>query len=254
MEHNAHLAHFFRYLWEDAGLLIVLGDGEKLVEGYQTYNAQYGIASATGERLKAVKHLMTAAGLAAVSLSERESWGWSLNLPNPEYGLFCASEPEGMLSVRVVDSRNTQGRAVVQRQKAGEDLTQSHYTLETDDPIEAVQRYFEESAQEALRIGVLADGRGALVKALPGGRFGEVANLSKDEMVKLCYQLAAQDGKLKKLDEVLQFYMCRCNEEMILNMITGLPKAERDTLWDEHGALTAECPRCARAFTVRKQG
>ena len=59
------------------------------------------IKLALTEKNNAELNLMfAAAGLVAVSLPERESWGWSLSLQGSSAGLFCAIEPEGMISGR----------------------------------------------------------------------------------------------------------------------------------------------------------
>ena len=63
----------------------------------------------------------------------------------------------------------------------------------------------------------------------------------------------AENEALKQLEEVLLFYTCRCSEEMILKMITGLPQDRRKELWQDLDHLAADCPRCARRFTVRRR-
>lgn len=253
MDAHAHLAHFYRYLWEDADLLIVIGDGSKIVQGMRAYHARYTIAPPDAVTEAELGRLFVSAGLAAVSLAERESWGWSLNTPEVGRGFFCAVEPEGMVCGQPVDGAGG-SVALVQRQKTGEALTQSHFPITATDPVQAVQGYFDESAQELVRVGVLPDLRGALVKALPGGRFSEVSPpLALDDMVERCFRMAGEDGRLKPLGEVLLFYMCRCTEEMILNMLLGLPRDQRDGLWDEQGRLSAECPRCGRSYTITRQ-
>ena len=158
-----------------------------------------------------MRRLLAGAGLAAVSLPERESWGWTLSLPGTSTGLFCAVEPEGMACVSLRQSASEYNAAIVQRQKEKSPLTQSHYTLSSADPVKAVEQYFEYSAQMLVRVAVLDDGRGAFVQPMPGHDFGPLDGLSDTELVERCFALA-EDEQAKLLDEVVLFYGCRCSD------------------------------------------
>ena len=104
MDCTVHLAHFYRYLWEETKLIIVSGDGAKLAAGHEAYEAHYGISSVQEDQSAILHRLFSAAGLAAVSLADRESWGWSIALPHSTIGMFCAVEPEGMICGSILES------------------------------------------------------------------------------------------------------------------------------------------------------
>jgi redox-regulated HSP33 family molecular chaperone len=38
----------------------------------------------------------------------------------------------------------------------------------------------------------------------------------------------------------------------VLNMITGLPEADRRALWGDQASLTVECPRCGRSYEITR--
>jgi len=196
--------------------------------------------------------MFAAAGLVAVSLPERESWGWSLSIPGSPVGLFCAIEPEGMMSGRIIQTEKDNNNAVVQRQKPGSEVTQSSFSLKSSSPIKAAEQYFEESEQNLVRIAVNEKGDGVLIHALPGGNFEKINSLSDDDLIALCIYMS-KNNEIKKLEEVLLFYECRCNDEMILNMITSLPEKQRKDLWAGQEKLEIECPRCSRNFTLHKR-
>jgi len=246
-----HLSHYCRYLWRGPELIVIAGGAASLWQGYQDYCTKHRIAHSDPAGSTALQRLLAAAGLAAISLPERESWGWTLALPGSSLGLFCATEPEGMACACLRQSAPEADTAVVQRQKEGSPLTQSHYTLRCSDPVRAVEQYFEESAQMLVRLAVLDDGRGAFVQPMPGHGFGPLDGLADAELVEQCSALGEREN-VKLLDEVVLFYGCRCTEEMIVNMITALPSQQRAELWQDAFSLTINCPRCGRAYTVTR--
>jgi len=246
-----HVSHYYRYLWQGPELIVIVGDAARLWQGRSDYCEKQRIAAADPAAERAVRNLLAAAGLAAVSLPERESWGWTLALPGTGIGLFCALEPEGMACACVRTSASGADAAVVQRQKERSPLTQSHYTLRSDDSVRAVEQYFEEAAQVLVRLAVGDDGRGAFVQPMPGHGFGPVDGLDDSALVERCFALHGRD-EVKLLDEVVLFYGCRCSDAMILNMVTSLPEHQRAGLWQDATSLTVNCPRCGRAYTLTR--
>ncbi len=103
-----------------------------------------------------------------------------------------------------------------------------------------------------MRIAVNQKGDGVLIHALPEGNFEKINSLSDDDLIALCIRMS-QNDEIKKLEEVLLFYECRCNDEMLLNMITVLPEKQRKELWAGQEKLKIECPRCSRNFTLHKR-
>ena len=95
-------------------------------------------------------------------------------------------------------------------------------------------------------------GKGVLVCPLPDGRFDVIDGLENQELISRCFAMGSA-GEMKQLEEVLIFYECRCNEEVILSMITGLPQQQRKELWKDADEVHVVCPRCGRSFTVRRQ-
>lgn len=246
-----HLSHYCRYLWQGPELIVITGTAAPVWQGYRDYCSRYTVSPAEPSGRAAVQRLIAAAGLAAVALPERESWGWTLALPGSSLGLFCAVEPEGMLCACLRRSEPEADTAVMQRQKEGSPLTQSHYTLRSDDPLRAVEQYFEESAQMLVRLAVLGDGRGVFVQPMPGHGFGPLDGLGDSGLVERCCALPERED-VKLLDEVVLFYGCRCSDDMIVNMIASLPAQQRAELWHDSSSLTINCPRCGRAYTINK--
>jgi hypothetical protein len=251
MEFPEHLAHYNRYLWKSPNLIVVTGEAGKIWKGRTAYHASHAVTAEAAGPAVLLNRLFAAAGLAAVSLAPRESWGWSVSMPGMDDGLFCGVEPEGMICGRVLGHKKTQGLCVVQRQGEKSPLTQSHVTLLTQDPVEAVERFFEEAEQTLIRIAVDDAGRGTLLRPMPGGTFEAVNGLSDDQIIKRIYDLA-DDGSMQHLEEVLLFYECPCSPEKIHAMITSLPADQSEQLWGDLKQLEIACPRCGRYYEISK--
>jgi len=252
MKTNIHLAHYFRYHWEQPNLIVVTGEAEEIWKGYSAYRKRYGITDTEPEGAKMLQRLFAAAGLAAVSLPEPEWWGWSVTFPQNSTGLFCGIEPEGMVCGRVLESEPSRNLVVVQRKGKGSPMTQSHFSLLSHDPVEAVERYFEAAEQTLIRIAVDNKGRGALLRPMPGGTFDDISGLSDDDLIARCFGLAA-DGAIKRLDEFLLFYECPCDLKQIRKMIMKLPERQLTELWGDLDSLEVSCPRCGRRYTLKRE-
>ena len=251
MTPKLHLGKYFRYLWEEKDLLVVEGRFAEVAVSRQLYEAQYPIADRPGEADRVLVPLMGAAALAAVSLADRESWGWTITFEDDPLGYFVGVEPEGMICGSARAAESEKRSAYVQRQQPKGKMTQSYFEPVSSDPVAAVARYFDQTVQVKTRIAVTDDASGVLVQALPGGRFEAVADLDSPALVAMCRELISADA-LKPVGEVLIFYDCRCNDEMILNMITSLPEAQRREVWGEETHLDVECPRCGRRYEIQR--
>ncbi len=253
MEFPEHLAPYNRYLWSPWNLIVVTGEAEKLWRGREEYAARHSITRDAAEPAALVSRLLAAAGLAAVSLAEREFWGWSVSLPGRGDGLFCGAEPEGMLCGRwLAASTRAGGLCVVQRQAEKLPLAQSHVTIITQDPVEAVERYFEVAEQTLIRIAVDGGGRCALLRPLPGGVFDAVNGLSDAALIETVFS-SAGSGRMKLLEEVVLFYGCPCSREKIEAMVRALPADQQHELWGDLARLEITCPRCGRLHTFSRR-
>jgi len=246
------IAHFKRYLWAEPQLTVVVGSGEALERGWMDYVQEHSVDEDAPEAAPQIPRLIVGAALALVSSPTRESWGWTLTLKDEPYGFFCGAEPEGMLcaSTRKADAANA--AMSLQRQVTPQSiLRQSNYTPQQSDPLSAIEDYFRFAEQIVTRMGCDARGRAALFQSLPGGDFSQIRPLSEDELVELAWSLESA-GALKRLDEMILFYACRCNDEAILNMLTSLPDESRKELWGDEKKLKIDCPRCSRTYVVER--
>ncbi len=251
MKTDMHLAHYFRYHWEKPDLIIVTGEAAEIWKGYDTYCKRYNIQEPEAQEKSMLMRLFAGAGLAAVSLPEQEWWGWSVTFPNLTTGLFCGVEPEGMMSGIIIKTDKDKNLVAVQRQAKSSPPTQSRFSLLTHDPVEAVERYFEESEQTLIRIAVDSRGRGALLRPLPGGNFDDIEGFTDEELINRCFELA-ENEEIKLLEEKLLFYECPCDMQRIVKMLDNLKEDQRDYLWQGNEHLEVSCPRCGRIYTVKR--
>ncbi len=249
MDEKLHLSLYGRHLWEERGALVVRGDFTEALVSRDLYQRRFGIAPTKDAFAEPLDRALAAAGLAALSLAERESWGWTLSMPGSEAGLFVAVEPEGMICGRARRAEKRGAAAVVQRQRPGREPEQSLYDPPDADPVRAVEEYFRSSAQIPTRIAQPDRGPGALLQALPRGSIEDLAGLEDAELLeRIDAELEA--GRLRRLEEVVLFYECRCDEEMLRGSLEALSARERSDLWNEREQIEAECPRCGRIYRI----
>ena len=252
MPPHLHLGKYYRYLWEDTQLLAVIGYFPEVLVSKRLYEERHNIRTTRPDALPTLHRLMGATTLAAVSLSERESWGWTVTLPGMDVGFFCGVEPEGIVSAQIRTAPSARQTVYVQRRKGAAPMTQSVFEPLSDDPVAAVKRYFDQAVQLETRIVLDGENSGVLVQPLPGGQFSTVKDLEDGKLIELFRQMASR-GELEPVGEVVLFYECRCNDQMILDMITTLPQADREAVWGDETSLTIECPRCGREYTLERK-
>jgi len=248
-----HVALFRRDLWKERSLLVITGCFEEVLIGKRLYEQRHRISARDGEPALVLNRLMAGAGLAALSLSERETWGWTMTLRGRTCGHFCGVEPEGMICGVSGDAPADRAAAYVQRRKLAGPLVESRYEPEGRDPIAAVIAYFTQVEQTDTLLAVDDAWNCALVQAMPGGNVSDLATLPPGSLIERCRELSTAKSGLMRLNEVLLFYECRCDEEMILNMVTSLPGDQRAQLWEDQDHLLVECPRCGREFSIARR-
>jgi hypothetical protein len=242
-----NLAKYKRYLLEETNLLVVQGSIAPVIKGMEIYNSRHRIAPAPRAYTDSIRELLAATALSAVSLSERESWGWSITFKGTSAGFFVGIEPEGMICIKALEADIEKSSALIQRQKAGLPMTQSHIKPKDQSPCAAVEQYFAEAAQTNTRIAIKEDGTGILVQSLPGGNFDAVKDLKIDKIFDFIAK-ANLLGRVKELGEVLMFYECQCSESMISKMIGNMTEIDRRELFKDRQQLEIECPRCGRKY------
>ena len=243
-----------KWLWESRDVLVVVGTFTQLLQEHEAYQERHGIPPEQKPRASAdLERLLIGVALAHSVGQEGESLGWSLKLPGSDYGLFAATEPEGMTCGRVIRTGSPAKKpiVVVQTARAYSPTTQSSVTPSSGDPIEGIEDYFSDAKQIATRILIDESAqRGLLLQALPGGKFADLELMPADEVFRTI-DAALEAKEMTRLNETVMFYACRCNDEMILNVFMSLPAAQRTELTDETGSVSIECPRCGRSYTIK---
>ena len=243
-----------KWLWESRDVLVITGTFTQLLQEHEAYQEQHGIPAEQQPKAAAdLDRLLIGVALAHSVAQEGESLGWSLKLPGSGFGLFAATEPEGMTCGRVIRTGSPAKTpvVVVQTARAYSPTTQSSVTPSSGDPVQGIEDYFSDARQTATRI--LIDDRtqrGLLLQALPGGRFADLELMTADEVF-AAVDAALEAGEMTRLNETVMFYACRCNDEMILNVFTSLPAAQRAELTDKTGGVQIECPRCGRRYNIK---
>jgi hypothetical protein len=246
-EMKLHLAKYMKYMDQKKNVLVVIGNLEEILVSQQLYEEHHHIPSDNGDTLN---RLLNACALSATSLSDKESWGWTLTLPGSDQGYFVGMEPEGMICARKKAAAPEMAKAYLQRQTRNGPLMQSHFEPATNCPVQTIAQYFNEVVQTETRV-MVRDNTGILVQALPDAQFSAVKALSEDQLFDM-YMEMQQKEELKPMEEYLVFYECRCDEEMIYKMVENLPQHQKDTLFEDLPVVEIECPRCGRQYTASR--
>ncbi|MBN2526443.1 MAG: Hsp33 family molecular chaperone HslO [Deltaproteobacteria bacterium] len=246
-EMKLHLARYMKYLDEGRNVLVITGNVDEILISRHLYEQRHGINSADGDTQQ---RLLNVCALAATSLSDRESWGWTLTLNGSDEGYFVGMEPEGMICTRQKPADPNMNRVYLQRQKNDGPLMQSHFEPKTDCPVKTIEQYFNEVVQTQTRVAVHGK-TGVLVQALPNADFSALEEMDDKRVVQLFTQKEA-NGELKQLQEFLVFYECRCDEEMIYKMVDQLPDVQKNELFADQNTIEVECPRCGRNYTATR--
>jgi hypothetical protein len=246
-----NLAKYRRYLLKGTNLLVVRGGIAPVISGMHVYNSRHNIAPPQEDLKSLINELLASTALCAVSLADRESWGWSLSFKGMKAGFFAGIEPEGMICLRILGADGERASCLIQRQKAGLPLTQSFIKPRTQSPRDAVEQYFSEVDQTKTRMVIREDGEGVLVHSFPGGNFNAVKELNADELFAFI-DSSIEKGDAKDAGEVFIFYECRCSEEMISRMVENMNESDRRDLFGDLQRLEIECPRCGRQYTVTR--
>ena len=244
-----------KYLWESRDVLVVTGTFAPLLQEHEAYLDTHHIeAEKDPGASRDLERLIIGVALAHSVSQEGESIGWSLKLPGSAYGLFAATEPEGMTCGRVVwqSSPAKEPVVVVQTARPYSPMTQSSVTPSSNDPVQGIEDYFSDAKQTATRL-LIDDStqRGLLLQALPGGKFADLEMMDPTEVF-TAVDAALKQEDMTRMTETVMFYACRCNDEMILNVFMGLSQEQREDLTDEDGSVSIECPRCGRRYTIKK--
>lgn len=240
-----HLAKYRKYLYEAQNVLVVFGNIEEILVSQSLYETRHHIQSVTS---KDRNKLLNACALAAASLSDRESWGWTLTLPGSEEGFFVGIEPEGMICTRIKPAAADKKKVFLQRQKNDGPLMQSHFEPESNCPAKTIEQYFRQVVQTQTKIAV-NDCDGVLVQALPNADFDSIASMADEDVISFFHQ-KRDKNELKPLVEFLVFYECRCDEKMIKDMIETLSTTEQSSIFESDHSVEIECPRCGRTYTI----
>jgi molecular chaperone Hsp33 len=63
----------------------------------------------------------------------------------------------------------------------------------------------------------------------------------------LLFRLFHEEG-VRIFDKKYFRHECRCSQERIKDMLSGMPKAELEALKDESGTITVTCQFCGKAY------
>lgn len=186
--------------------------------------------------------------LTARPWAETIAWTANLRAPRVNYFVTGGSNAENITGrlftedVREPDQNLLYSQTLVPGQKPS--TTTIH--VESSDPVEWIEHYYEQSEQRPARCFRLEDENYVLIAAQPGYDEEWFNTLNAD--------VASQILKTEetKLLETRKFqFLCGCSLERILPTLSAW-KNKLDELFLGEDEITVQCPRCGASYTVTR--
>jgi len=198
-----------------------------------------------------LKDMLAVLGLHLAARPRNETIAWTANLRAPRANLFAtgSSMLENLVGrvftedVREPDRNLLYSQAVV----SGREPRTSSVDLETNDPVEWIERFYRQSEQRPARCFRLEDENYVLVAAQPDYDEDWLGGLDIDKTA------AIPEDEETSLLETRRFrYFCGCGKEQILATLAAW-KGRTEELFHGEESIVAKCPRCGARYRVDRE-
>jgi molecular chaperone Hsp33 len=187
--------------------------------------------------------------LTARPWAETIAWTANLRAPRVNYFVTGGSRAENIVGRLFTEDVRDPDRNFLYSQTlvSGKDPSTTTIHVETGDPIEWVERYYEKSEQRPARCFQLEDENYVLIAAQPG--------YDEDWFAGLNAEVAANilDAEETKVLETRKFqFLCGCSLERILPTLNAW-KGKLDELFQGEQQIKVSCPRCGASYWVTRE-
>ena len=198
-----------------------------------------------------LKDMLAVLTLHLAARPRAETIAWTANLRAPRTNLFAtgSSMLENIVGRAFTENVREPDRNLLYSQTVVSDQEprMSSVDLETNDPVEWIEQFYQKSEQRPARCFRLEDETYALVAAQPdydeawleGLDAGTAAAISENEETRLL--------------ETRRFrYFCGCGKEQILATLAAW-KGRTEELFQGEESIVAKCPRCGARYQVARE-
>lgn len=177
-----------------------------------------------------------------------ETLAWTINLRAPRVNFFVTggSVEESIVGTVFTENIRETDRNLLYSQTLlpGKESRKSTIDLQTNDPIEWIERYYEQSEQRPARAFRLPDENYVLLAAQPQADLEWLESLTQEDVLEIL------DKEETKLLETRKFrFHCGCSAQKLIDSLQGY-KGHSEELFQGDPALEVTCPRCGKKYIV----
>lgn len=179
-----------------------------------------------------------------------ETIAWTVNLRAPRVNYFATGSSTfesitGRLFTKEIREPD-RNLLYSQTSVAGHEPRTTTVDVETNDPIDWVEHYYQQSEQRPARCFHLGDENYALVAAQPDYDEGWFAELDAEKVVGIT------ESEPTKVLETRKFrFNCGCSKERILPTLASW-RDRLDELFHDEDKIAVNCPRCGARYQVMR--
>ncbi len=197
-----------------------------------------------------LKDLLAVLSLHLVARPWAETIAWTANLRAPRVNFFATgSSVHEYITGRLftTDVREPDRNFLYsQTSTPGNKPRNSTIEVETSDPLQWINQFYQQSEQRPGRAFRLPDDHYALIAAQPDFDQEWLENLSTESVCELL------DREQSKVLETRKFrFSCGCSLEKILPTLSAW-KDKPEELFGEKQTLNLQCPRCAKKYQITR--
>lgn len=198
------------------------------------------------------KRALAAFTLHSASRPWNELTAWTINVQQPLVNLFLTSDNDtGAVTGRVFDDNVKEGPEnlffadVVRGQQP---KRRSVVTFEGDDPIRAVEKFYDQSEQRGARYFQLGEEDFVLVSEHPDCDLGWFRGLTTEQVARL-----DEHETLALMERRIYRWHCGCNQNRMMEVLAPTMKQDPESLFDGDQKVEIRCPRCGARHTITRE-
>lgn len=198
-----------------------------------------------------LKDLLAALTLHLVARPWAETIAWTANIRTPRVNYFAtgSSVRENIVGAVFTENVKETDRNLLFSQTISNDSQGRMSTVETEttNPLEWLQKYYENSEQRPGKAFRLEGDEYALIAAQPDFDEEWFESLDAEKISAI-----TSDEETKLLETRKFYFNCGCSEEKLMGSLVAY-KANPDELFQGEDTIEATCPRCNAKYSFNRE-
>jgi molecular chaperone Hsp33 len=198
------------------------------------------------------KRALAAFTLHCASRPWNEMTAWTINFQSPLVNLFLTGDNEtGAVTGRVFEENVKEGPhslffADVVRGR--QPKRRSTVTFEGNDPMTAIEKFYEQSEQRGARYFQLGEEEFAMLTEHPDCDVNWFRSVATEDIRAL-----GEVETLALMERRIYRWHCGCNQERMMEVLAPTMKHDPEGLFGEDPKIEIRCPRCGARHTVTRE-